>query len=354
MAERFDRLTPGQSSEVLSLAQAATEADQVAPLSEQVMLSLDEDPEAGDQTGSRSASGHFLAYSGKRLIGYAHLEGSTDRDLDSGSATAELVVDPRDRRQGIGTELLGSVETAVARTSARGASGSGTAGSGTAGPGTAGPGTSEPQASTGRTVKVWSHGDLPSGRAFALRRGYTPVRELWQMRRSLRPDTTSLPAADLPEGFRARSFVVGQDEGAWLQVNARAFVEHEEQGQVTRHDLDRRLAEPWFDPHGFILIEDVRGPSPVLAASHWTKVVADGQPGEGEVYVVGVDPHYQGSGLGRAATVLGLNHLRDQGLTEATLYVDADNQAAVSTYARLGFTRSAVDIMYSRLVHLQQ
>jgi mycothiol synthase len=235
MAERFDRLTPGQSNEVLSLAQAAAEADQVAPLSEQVMLSLDEDSDAGGQTVSRSASAHFLAYSGERLTGYAHLESGIDRDLDTGSATAELLVNPRDRRQGIGTELLGSAETDWTRTSTRGASGSGT---------------SATPASTGKTVKVWSHGDLPSGRAFALSRGYAPVRELWQMRRSLRPDATPLPAAELPEGFRVRSFVVGQDEGAWLQVNARAFVEHEEQGQVTRHDLDRRIAEPWFDPQG--------------------------------------------------------------------------------------------------------
>jgi len=70
-------------------------------------------------------------------------------------------------------------------------------------------------------------------------------------------------------------------------------------------------------------------------------------PAEGEVYVVGVDPAYQGLGLGRAVTVLGLAHLRERGLTRAMLYVDADNDAAVATYSRLGFTRFAADVMYS-------
>jgi len=66
---------------------------------------------------------------------------------------------------------------------------------------------------------------------------------------------------------------------------------------------------------------------------------------------VGVDPAYQGLGLGRAVTVLGLEHLRDRGLSEAMLYVDADNVAAVATYTGLDFVRSAVDIMYERIVH---
>jgi mycothiol synthase len=171
------------------------------------------------------------------------------------------------------------------------------------------------------------------------------------MRRSLRSDADPLPAVSLPEGFRTRHFVIGQDEDAWLRVNARAFAYHPEQGRLTRRDLDRRIAEPWFDAKGFILIEDVRGFAPVLAASHWTKVVPAKQPDvgsevssdigqtQGEVYVVGVDPAYQGFGLGRAVTILGLAYLRERGLTEAMLYVDADNRAAVATYSRLGFTR---------------
>jgi mycothiol synthase len=97
----------------------------------------------------------------------------------------------------------------------------------------------------------------------------------------------------------------------------------------------------------------------VLAASHWTKVMPAGgpqsqrgaAPTEGEVYVVGVEPAYQGRGLGRSVTILGLDHLRERGLAEAMLYVDADNLAAVATYSRLDFARSGVDIMYSRIVH---
>jgi mycothiol synthase len=242
------------------------------------------------------------------------------------------VVDPGNRRRGVGSTLVHAVEDALQPDAA----------------------TSDRDAAT---LQIWSHGDLDGARALADREGYSSVRELWFMRRPLRTDTDSLPAVSLPEGFTARHFIVGQDEDAWLHVNARAFVDHPEQGRMTRLDLDRRIAQSWFDATGFILIEDIRGTAPVLAASHWTKVVAaeDPQvsPTEGEVYVVGVDPEYQGLGLGRSVTVLGLAHLVERGLAEAVLYVDADNTAAVTTYSRLGFTRVGVDVMYSRVVHLR-
>jgi len=308
--EHVDRLDASQLSTVMSLVEAAMGVDGIAPLSEQVLLAARSDLPS---TGSR----HFLAYAGTHLAGYAHLERASD------GATAEVVVDPGHRRHGIGTALIRALE-----------------------------GSLEPEAVT---LQVWSHGHLDAARALAAREGFSSGRELWAMRRPLRPDAGPLPAVRLPEGFTTRHFVVGQDEDAWLRVNARAFVDHPEQGRMTRLDLDRRIAEPWFDATGLILIEDVRRPVPVLAASHWTKVVAAEDPQvrttQGEVYVVGVDPAYQGLGLGRAVTVLGLAHLIERGLAEAILYVDADNAAAVATYSRLGFTRFAVDVMYSRAVH---
>jgi mycothiol synthase len=100
------------------------------------------------------------------------------------------------------------------------------------------------------------------------------------------------------------------------------------------------MAEPWFDPAGLYVA--VRGEH--MVGFHWTKVE---QPAEGEVYVIGVDPAEQGTGLGRALLLIGLRRLRDRGVGQVTLYVEESNVGARRLYSSMGFTRSAIDVQYS-------
>ena len=184
-------------------------------------------------------------------------------------------------------------------------------------------------------------GRLPAALAFAAARGWTATRTLWQLRRPL---TGEFPDAPVPDGITLRPFVPGQDEDAWVAVNARAFAHHPEQGSWTVREVRLREAEPWFDPAGFLLAVRDDGS---LAGFHWTKV-HPGPPPIGEVYVLGVDPSAQGMRLGPALTVAGLRYLRDRGLSDVMLYVDDDNPAAVRLYQRLGFTEWDADVQFRR------
>ena len=288
-----NRLTQQERDAVERLVAAAAGTDGSNPLSEQSRLAL------------RGRSGHqphhLLAYAAADIVGYAQ--------VDDGSA--ELVVAPGHRRQGVGSALLGALP----------------AGS-----------------------RVWAHGDQPGAAAFGAARGLQVVRELFVLGRRF-ADHPPLPEAVLPSGLEARGFRVGQDEREWLRVNALAFAHHAEQGRLTLADLEARMAEPWFDPAGLILVvpED---DEETVAAFHWTKIHAAAETtaatGDiGEVYVVGVDPAYQGRGLGRPLTLLGLHHLRDRGMADVILYVDGDNPAALAVYRGLGFTTRSVDRMYA-------
>ena len=186
-------------------------------------------------------------------------------------------------------------------------------------------------------IRLWAHGDHPSAGALAQRYGLAAARLLYRMRRRL--DTIDSP--NLPAGVTVRTFEVGRDEQAWLDVNARAFAWHPEQGAMTRRDLDQRIAESWFDPAGLFLAErDGR-----VVGFHWTKVHAGERP-IGEVYVLGVDPSAQGIGLGGVLTDIGLHHLKGLGLDAVLLYVDESNQKAVKLYEKTGFTRWSTDVQY--------
>ncbi|MFJ9131000.1 mycothiol synthase [Streptomyces sp. NPDC102340] len=291
---RIDTLTTlsaEQSAKVLDLLTEAARTDGQQAVSEQGRLQL----RGGEREGVR----HLLLSIGDELVGYAQLE---DTDPIEAPA-AELVVHPAHRGHGHGRALGAAL-----------------------------------LAASGKRLRVWAHGGHSAARHLAQVLGLTLFRELRQMRRPL--TNLELPEPVLPAGVRIRTFVPGQDDEAWLAVNAAAFAHHPEQGSLTQRDLDDRKAEPWFDPAGFFLA--FRGDE--LVGFHWTKVHA--QERLGEVYVVGVAPAGQGGGLGKALTATGLRHLAAAGLPTAMLYVDADNKAAVSVYERLGFTTYETDLMY--------
>lgn len=171
--------------------------------------------------------------------------------------------------------------------------------------------------------------------------GWRPVRAQHQMRVPLpRPEEPKWP-----DGITVRPMRPDRDLDAWVAVNNRAFAGHPEQGGWTVETLRRRIAEPDFDPDDVI----AAWAGDTLAGFHWTKVhpaTAD-EPRTGEVYVLGVDPAHQGTGLGRALLVAGLDHLaRVRECPEGMLYVAADNDAAIGLYRALGFGITRTDRAY--------
>ena len=290
------------------LLAAAEESDGNPSISEQTLISM----RAGDTTDHKLLTLALYApdedsdpSSGQDLAGFAAVV-----EEPEGTGVVEIAVHPSYRNQGVADRLVGALQDR------RGFTG----------------------------LKAWSHGNHEAAADLAARYGYVPVRELWKMRMTTAA-AADLPDVVLPDGVTIRTFVPGQDEDAWLAANRAAFAHHPEQGSLTRADLDARMAESWFDPAGFLLAVDGDGR---LLGYHWTKVHPQhgAHPAIGEIYVVGITPEAQGSGLGKALTVAGIKHLQALGLHAVMLYVDADNAPAVALYRRLGFSRWDMDVMY--------
>jgi mycothiol synthase len=173
------------------------------------------------------------------------------------------------------------------------------------------------------------------------RLGLLPDRSLYEMR-------VPLPIAErprLPAGIEVRTFQPGRDEDAWLTVNNRAFQNHAEQGGWIRETLVRREQDAWFDPSLFFLGFDAEG----LAGFNWLKIHdAHGRdPKLGEIFVIGVDPRTQGTGLGRALAIIGLDAVHARGIDTGSLFTAAENNEGVlHLYRALGFTVHRTDRAY--------
>jgi mycothiol synthase len=193
-------------------------------------------------------------------------------------------------------------------------------------------------------VTAWSHGDHPAARILATRHGFEAVRTLLQLRLGPIPNV-DVPAAEPADGTAPTigAFEPVTDADEWVALNARVFAHHPEQGGVTADDLRERMAEPWFHADDFLIARDGSGR---MLGYNWLKI--EPAATDGEIYVIGVDPAASGHGLGRRLMNAGLARLRERGCTAASLYVEADNMAAVGLYRSLGFTDHTVDVQYRR------
>ncbi len=294
--EVVQHLDQSQVAEVHELISDVTRQDGCSPLSEHVLLHLDH---GGDEHGR-----HLLAFRDGGLAGYAHLDVTDPVEGPS----AELAVRPSQRRHGVGRALVQHLLD-----------------------------------DNGDSMRLWAHGQHAPARDLAHAMGFEEARVLWQMRRSL---LAPLGTPTLPSNVSVRTFDPDQDINGWLTLNARAFADLPDQGRWTQADMAKRIAEPWFDPAGFLLAEV----NDQIIGAHWTKVHGHVDHHDhdtiGEVYVLAVDPSAQGRGLGRTLLLLGLQHLRDCGLSQAMLYVDAANTGAITLYEGAGFVRWDTDVLY--------
>jgi mycothiol synthase len=280
----------GQGPELVQLTERVTElaARAGCVLSEQARLER--------RYANAAGPVGIVVLRGSRAVGYAHLIGGADpaRGWD-----VELVGDPAQ------PEAFPSVLSAVL---------------------------TEARRAGVPAVRWWAP---PSAAAGLLARGSQLERDHVLYR--LEAPLTAGPAAvrSLPAGFRLRPLAVPFELEAWLALNRRAFAGHPTQRRWTGVDVAHRIAQSWFDPQGF-LVAEAEGR---LVATCWVKPQGEAL---GELYVVAVDPSYQGNGVGRAVATAGLRHLAARGARRAFLHVADDNDAALRLYAGLGFTPAGV------------
>lgn len=278
----------GDLDRLQELFDECASADRHAALSEHKYLDL---IDGGTPTG-------WVAEVHSELIGYVHV---ITRPGDP-SWVLELVLHPRWRKPQTIEDLLSFV---IARK--RGGGG----------------------------IRVWVY--QPAVARVVTSMGFRVERELVQMRMDLPCGRMAPPVPELEIApFRTT------DAAAWIAVNNRAFAGHPENGAWTLEMLTARTQMPRFDPAGLLM----GWSNGRLIGFCWTKMHPDGI---GEIYVIGVEPEWQGRSVGKRLTLEGLRYLHeDRGAGAAMLYVDADAVKAVRMYRSIGFTVDHIDRSFIR------
>jgi mycothiol synthase len=271
--------TPSGDPDLDDLISRATAADGVPPFSDAALAAFARGER--ELVWERDADGNRVA-----------------AGLDSKDA-AEFVVDPVHRGHGYGSRMLDML-------------------------------THPSRGGHGTAKLFWAHGDSAAAKVMMAHHKLEPVREVLHLR-------APVPAsASIPDGV---STATEADYDDILAVNARAFGDHPEQGQLTAESFDSLRREPWFDPANLLVL---RGDDDRISGFVWLKVV----DGDGEFYVVGVDPDRQRAGEGRALMNAGFARLATSGIHSSHLYVDETNTPALALYTSLGFERIGSDVQY--------
>lgn len=165
-------------------------------------------------------------------------------------------------------------------------------------------------------------------------RGFAPIRWYFTMRR---PTLDDLPDAPLPAGLELRPLMPEQYRTVW-DADVEAFRDHWQAREPTEEEFASTFAKADFDPGLWAVAWDGAEIAGVVQPWVWKDENAVLGVQRGWIEHISVRRPWRGRGLGRALTVEGLRRLRDAGMTDAMLGVDADNPTgALRLYESLGF-----------------
>jgi len=236
----------------------------------------------------------------------------------------EVWVRPAERARGIGTALVAWAEE---HESARIAAGDG------------GP------RDLPHEIGGWGDQDVPGHAQLAARRGYRVVRYGMEMQRSV---ADPIPDAPLPDGLEVRA-VRPEDHRRIWDADTEAFRDHWEAAERTEADYQNWFTRPNMDT----TLWQVAWAGDEVAGSILTSLDAEenARLGVNRAWLdhISVRRPWRRQGVAAALIASTLRLLRDRGVEQAALGVDAENPSgAVRLYERMGFRRFKTGLSYRK------
>jgi mycothiol synthase len=198
-----------------------------------------------------------------------------------------------------------------------------------------------------RLFDAWAVETETDWNRLLLEEGYEPVRYEFDM---VRPDLEAIPDLPLPQGIEVRPVQEDQHEAIW-EASREAFRDH--WGETEWQDvwLEELQESPTFNPALWQVAWD--GDRVAGAVMTFIDAEENEEYGRQRGYTenIHVGRPWRRRGLARALMARSFRVLRDQGMTEAALGVDAQNpNGALKLYKSLGFRVMKTQTIYRKLL----
>jgi mycothiol synthase len=181
--------------------------------------------------------------------------------------------------------------------------------------------------------------------ALIVQHGFVPARYFLRMRRAL---AEPVPVPVFPQGYQLRDG--DHDPQDWAELYNESFVDH-----YNFHPHDAEFARHWQKDPDYLpeLNLVATAPDGTLAAFAWCHINSEHNTRtgrlDGAIGVLGTRRGHRRIGLGRAMLLAGMQRLRDAGMTNAELGVDASSPTGANMlYESVGFETVYSRVLYSR------
>lgn len=251
----------------------------------------------------------FVAENRGDIIGYIDVI----PELGIGRVVLQCLVHPGHRRKGIAEKL---VEQALERAGQSGA----------------------------KKVHANVPQDDKAGKRLFSKMGFQFIRRFMELRLDLsKTHLTKTTRNDYP----CRPMIQGEEEKL-TRLQNRSFIATWGFNPNTTEEISYRIHLPKASPEDITLCMD--GVEPIGYC--WAKIdfeKGQGLDGEkGRINMLGVDPDYRGTGVGKKALLVGLTRLKSRGISMVDLTVDGDNEVACALYRSVGFEIRTSSLWYQK------
>jgi mycothiol synthase len=251
----------------------------------------------------------FVAEAAGKVAGYIDVRS----ELDIGRVVLDCLVHPEQRRRGLATDLFHRASRRAREVGAR-------------------------------VIHVPVLEDNAAAKGLLVKLGFGFVRRFLELKREL----SKLHLPDEEQSPLTNRHLQAGEEAELARIQNRSFADTWGYNPTAVEDIVYLLSLTGRSLEDVILI--CEGDRPVGYC--WTLVDPKASAGAskkvGRIYMLGVDPDYRGSGIGKRALLAGLAHLKSKGVEVAELTVDSQNAAACTLYESGGFRVSSTSAWYEK------